>query len=1219
MSRLLSVFAFSILGYARADHPDDPMHLLNPHAQFLDSTTIDSVSGVVTSTVMLGSEVRCEAAHDLGTAAHYYTDFVSTGGMLSPPDASQYSKDSILAYKCGVVDSVTGDSMLFDHPPLLFDSFGSDNRILLTFGGECTVESVVFGPSNVTNQGTYNGTQQYTALVSSSITYGCIQSHDFKGGVTAELSLQVAGIADFVTNTVFTIPMEYAITTDGKTFTVTDYPLVFDLGTEKPHFDYYEAKDTCQSQLCKGSLILSSGNAKRTLITDLMDGTLMDKAVREVFKICTNTNVNDEERVYTSQEACYGTYALVHDVVEETQGNFLDPLECPFHNDVVISSPANVQACFDTVSTFDNRCEASIARAGDPALLGNVFTEVLTATPAQTVDRSFTYSFVDVFTGTRKRFENVTLLDLTANPIFMEADQLYFDIELNLAPGQTFTELSQKAVGVKLQDPSTGWSQFISLTGSQIIVTHIPRSVASLDLVGQVRTGCDQEEMSLLDGGAITLPIQTGGLTSGRFVQIDPCTDLFLYYRDHYQQNELTITGTVGIQRLQQSQVRMCGTHTAGCESSTDVAVPFGSSSDLWAHIADACHYQRNLGLDSNGVMLEETAYVANGQTIGYVLMDQTGGTTAHAPVICGGFCRDNVVRLPDLSLDWEVEFSADMSTYELTADQGKADYNDFKFNNQGERNYVLEKTAFLAPPAGSVCQADGSLTESVPTDMVAPTGCLVYTDDSDATGQFVSGTSSSFTGVSGALDMIDYLKTCGEMLSDGSGAQAQLVQQFKIDYGSFDRGGLPQVETFCHSSFVTLFIETKVIGLSSATLAVTEVVSEASSDQIGVSIGNVAFQPCVGGYQVVATVDLQHSIVGETWTVDDTGSDFEALMVPGFQAVQWQSECRDVCASESEYLTNWTNGTQSLVAEIEASGGAKAVVAFEVAISGTPCAAEENFDGSGTVALDLYVAEGATCSDSDTRANKSPYADESLCSHITFNHVGDFELKVTDSMMTRKAQGGLAQVLCEEAGDPGCVGNPRGLMFQAGKTLNASHNEATSSGTFALDQSDSFSNVTYVVFWEQNYMGNARRLRSTHVFGDAVMTSYSTLEILPTSAQMGIMENTDDVAYDQTICGSAYSTTPSGATPSSSNTTSSSVNWGLIAGVAVGVVVLGGGYYIYSKQKPSIKGTAKSLGGFFSYSNAKKVRKPTAAQVKKNYKKGYTEVKRFERFTTDF
>ena len=75
---------------------------------------------------------------------------------------------------------------------------------------------------------------------------------------------------------------------------------------------------------------------------------------------------------------------------------------------------------------------------------------------------------------------------------------------------------------------------------------------------------------------------------------------------------------------------------------------------------------------------------------------------------------------------------------------------------------------------------------------------------------------------------MIDYLKTCGETFSDGSGAQAQLVQQFKIDYGAFDRGGLPQVETFCHSSFVTLFIETKVIGLSSATLAVSEIVSEA-------------------------------------------------------------------------------------------------------------------------------------------------------------------------------------------------------------------------------------------------------------------------------------------------------------------------------------------------------------------------------------------------------
>ena len=1204
MSRLLSVLVFSVLGYVLGDHPEDPMHQLDPHAEFLDSTVIDSTSGVITSTVALGSEVRCEAAHELGTAAHFYTDFVSTGGLVVPPDAALYTKNSILAYKCGVVDSVTGDSLLFDHPPLLFDSFGSDNRILLTFGGECNTESVVFGPSDITNLGTYNGTQLYTALVSSSITYGCVQPHAFTGGVTADLSLQVAGVANFVTNTVFTLPLEFVTTTDGKTFTITDFPLVFDLGTAKPHFDYYEAKDTCQSQLCKGSLTLSSGNSKKTLITDLMDGTLMDKAVREVFKACTNTAVNGEERMYSNQEACYGTYALVHDVVEEAAGNLLDPLECPFHTDLVISSPANVQACFNTASSFDNRCEASIARAGDPALLGNVFTQVLTATPAQSVDRSFSYSFVDIFTGTRKRFETVSLLNLTANPIFMEADQLYFDIEFNLAAGQAFTELSQKAVGVKLQDPATGWSQFISLTGSQIIVTQIPRSVTTLDLVGQVRTGCEQEEMSLLNGGAITLPIQLGGITSGRYVQTDPCTDLFLYYRDHFQQNGLTITGTVGIQRLQGAQVRMCGTHTAGCESSTDVTVPFGSSSDLWAHIADVCHYQRDLGVDSNGVLLQETAYVANGQTVGYVLMDQESGTTAHAPVICGGFCRDNVVRLPDLSLDWEVEFSADMTSYELTADQGRAAYNDFKFTDELERNFVLEKTAFLAPPTNSVCQVDGSLTGAVPTDMVAPTGCLVYTDDSNAEGEFTSGTASSFTGGTGALDMIDYLKTCGETLSDGSGAQAQLVQQFKIDYGSYDRGGLPQVESFCHSSFVTLFIETKVIGLSSATLAVTEVVSEAASDQIGVSIGNVAFQPCIGGHQVVATVDLQHSIVGETWTVDDTGSDFEAIMVPGFQAVQWQSECRDVCASESEYLTNWTNVTQSLVGEIEASGGAKAVVAFEVAIAGTPCAAEENFDGSGTVTLDLYTAEGATCSDSDTRANKSPYADESLCSHITFNHVGDFELVVTDSMMTRKAQGGLAQVLCEEAGDPGCVGDPRGLMFQAGRTLNATHNQGTSSGMFALDQSDSFSNVTYVVFWEQNYMGNTRRLRSTHLFGDGQMTSYSVLTILPTSAQMG--DSTGGVTYDQTSGGTASSTTPSGATPSPS-AEASSTNWGVIIAIAAGALVLIGGAYMYTKQS----------GKRYNRLNAPKTGRPLRKE-EQHYTK-VREYERFQRFTTDF
>ena len=213
--------------------------------------------------------------------------------------------------------------------------------------------------------------------------------------------------------------------------------------------------------------------------------------------------------------------------------------------------------------------------------------------------------------------------------------------------------------------------------------------------------------------------------------------------------------------------------------------------------------------------------------------------------------------------------------------------------------------------------------------------------------------------------------------------------------------------------------------------------------------------------------------------------------------------------------------------------------------------------------------------------------------------------------------------------------------MFQTGRKLNSSHDEATSSGMFELDQSDSFSNVTYVIFWEQNYMGTARRLRSTHVFGDGVMTSYSSLSILPTSAQMG--DTTGTINYDQTDSGGEFSTPA--AAPASSNS-ESSVNWGLIVGVASGVVVLfGAGYYLYSMKKPSATGTAnatgtaKSLGSFFSYSNkmgsffsysnkmgsffsysdTKPLRKPTPAQVRKNYKKGYKEVRIYEQFTTDF
>ena len=39
MKALLRVTALSIIAYARADHPDDPMHQLDPHAEFLDTST----------------------------------------------------------------------------------------------------------------------------------------------------------------------------------------------------------------------------------------------------------------------------------------------------------------------------------------------------------------------------------------------------------------------------------------------------------------------------------------------------------------------------------------------------------------------------------------------------------------------------------------------------------------------------------------------------------------------------------------------------------------------------------------------------------------------------------------------------------------------------------------------------------------------------------------------------------------------------------------------------------------------------------------------------------------------------------------------------------------------------------------------------------------------------------------------------------------------------
>jgi len=1182
-----------MLGYA---------HGLNPKAIFTEDSTIDSLDGLITATVAADSEVYCNKEFDAGTAGHYYADFTHAGGQIVPPNIDQFEKSTQLAYKCGVRDKASGAKIPFASPPLLFDSFSSDGEILIKFHGTCETTSITFLNSSLTNPGSYTGTQQYNATVSSSIVYGCVQAQAAFGGVTASLSLRPVADAPFIVNTQFTDQLKYTNTNDGKTFSVVDAPLHFDLGTEKPHFSYYEALASCQSGLCKGSLILSSGQAKKTLITDLMNSTKFDKADKQVFKACTSTARVSEEREYTLQEACYGS-ATLEDVLETASGNLLDTLECPFGGPSTTSSPANLQACWEQSAIFDNRCEESLTRVGgDSTQLGSVYTFFLTNDQVgDATNRSFTYDFVDTRSGPEKRFETITPLTLTSEPIFVEPDTLRYDVVLNLKVNETFQEVNDKVVGIKLKDDATGWSAFVELAGTQITLSGVPRRVDKIDLVGKVRTGCQIEEQSLLAGGAVTLAKQIVGTATGEFVQEDPCQDLFLFYRTGTQQGAVNVTHASGVARLTGKEVRICGSHTAGCDASTDKTIDMGSSSDQFAYIQGACNYVRDLGVDQSGKVVQETVYVSKGDVVGYVLTDQSGGTFAHIPIKCGGFCRDNVVRLPDLSLDWEVEFKVDQQTgHELVADQEKAAYNDFQYvEGTTDRHYSLSKTAYLAKTTDDICLASGDLDGDVPTSGVAPGGCLVYSDSSETDGSFDLATATTFSNVNSANDMIAWLTACGAPLSDGSGAKAQLVQKFEIDYGSYDRSPLPAKEAFCHTNDLTLFVQKKVIGVSSASLAVTEVIGSAASNQISAGIGNFAFEQCLGGYKIAATVDLFHSGITDTFSSDSTGSEFGGSLLAGNNVFKWESECKDVCADDAATLTNWTTGTKTLLASVEA-GGAKASVAFEVQMRGTPCADEESFDGSGTVTLDLYTAESATCNATDTRTNDAPKADEKLCAHLKFNHEGAFELKVTDTQVTRKAQNGLAQVLCETGSEQGCIGSPRGVLFQSGRTLNSTHNEATSSGIFSLDQSDAFSTVTYVVFWEQNYKGGSRRLRSTHVFGAGEKSSTASLSVLPASAQIGeAVDAGDSVEVEQTY---SATTTPSSEEKTGMEAWTDAQRIGFWIGMAVlAILVLLG---LYSKQKH---------GNYTqSYVNLSKGKAPLR-------KDGYRSVRRSERFSTSY
>merc|ERR1711871_1929362 len=376
--------------------------------------------------------------------------------------------------------------------------------------------------------------------------------------------------------------------------------------------------------------------------------------------------------------------------------------------------------------------------------------------------------------------------------------------------------------------------------------------------------------------------------------------------------------------------------------------------------------------------------------------------------------------------------------------------------------------------------------------------GCLVFKDSSYKDDSFGKDT-VHYSGIASAADMRNWIAACGEYMPDGMGAKAQVVQQFQVEYDAdYQRtpSALPLTESFC------------------------------SSLDISASIGNFQYETCSGGYRIAATVDLYHDI-NETFFAreDSMWASTDALFTEKtFSAdtklLTWKTECADVCGVNASLLNTWTRDSgYALGAVVSADDlslnhnkGAETEVLMQLSMSGTPC--DQEIQAGGTATLSLYTAPAGDCNVTDDMdaLGSTPSSDASICGRFQFSDMGAYDLTITGTHVTKKTDGTYAQILCEDAdSEQLCNGDDRGRLFPIGDHYNGENHTKASVGKFQLISDDAFSTIKYTVFWEQEFQGGSRRLRSEHPFGAGQEESSAQLIILPPSAQIADAAGTAD------------------------------------------------------------------------------------------------------------
>lgn len=683
-------------------------------------------------------------------------------GAGGQPDASAFSTDSILVYACRVdketssgiwnaqpINSATNNDIpnQWENGTVTSSVAIQGAYVRVHYEGKCQepISKTTFTSQIPEGTEAYTGGAIYTAPLTLTAVTPCIQPMGFQRKIEFDLQYdptEEAKSADIVNDAVTTGEVYFTkanrdINGDGKTYTMTQHEVHFDLGAPKPHPDYYESGvENCGStgdeELCKGGLkatLVLSNSVEKTysVATALVDyqtqGTgfkfkpcfhkagsaLSGTKEYDYLEACYDKTVRDKVKAWTSAVNS-AKYALQDEVAELVldprdssdtggPGSLLTDMICPFTcptgsahcpftadntgdstslsalKCLSVGVKHNVDGNSYSPKFWDNRCAARTAGLTDPS---DELDAVLAGTEAEESlrgDYNFTYQFTRGG-GNQKQFVDPAKVNFLTYDVPLHSDVVRHDVNMTLSTG-TFTNLINEAAFFTVE--GDGFVQEVSLNTKTLIIGDVPTYVESLTLYGQVFRTCSRVKVALSD--PMTIDVTRPLLTSGVFQPVDYDPDDLTAHNPCNPLFEYVRDSGQGQNMnytvsgvLRGESLEADPSLVKMCDEAPNVAT--GTSCARGAfHSSKVKPASDEFGYQNPVALLEGLCTVDGFPRNAGVIgaLVAFSDQRAYAPVICPGTCQVSTIH--NVTLDWDIELAVSTSD-NPAGDTSKTDHN---------------------------------------------------------------------------------------------------------------------------------------------------------------------------------------------------------------------------------------------------------------------------------------------------------------------------------------------------------------------------------------------------------------------------------------------------------------------------------------------------------------------------------------------------------------